>query len=118
MRHLAIETGIYSIEDLAKHYQAKTRGHWFDKDTLRFFRSRLNENLFYCGTVILFITSEHGPHQPKRRYSIRQYNPSTGSIETVGLGFQGYASLAAAKRAAQLKTIRVEAGFENISSPA
>lgn len=102
-KHPAVETGIYSIHDLQKDYYHKTKGHWFDKDTMRFFNSRLSDILLYLGTdKILFFSSELGPNQAMRMYSIREYTVSTGAIETIGVGFQGYKTLAAAKRAAQI----------------
>ena len=85
-------TGIYSIQDLELHYRQKTKGHWFDKVTMRFFRSRLSETLYFGKEVIYFVSSELGPHQDKRRYSIRSYNPETGDINTVG-EFQAYKTL-------------------------
>lgn len=102
-QHPAVLTEIYTVEDLTKDYYRKTKGHWFDKDTMRFFASRLSDTLIYYpdGSRILFVSSELGPNQPKRRYSIREYTVATGAIETVGLGFQAYNTLAAAKRAAQ-----------------
>lgn len=100
MKHLSIRTGIYSIRDLEQHYKSKTKGHWFEASTMAFFKSRLAESLVYTEDRILFFSSEKGPNGI-RRYSIREYNPETGAIETVGLGFQAYKTLAAAKRAAQ-----------------
>lgn len=103
MGHPSIESGIYSLADLQKHYERMTqgRGHWFDEGTMRFFKSRLSEPLVYHGKRVLFFSSELGPGQPLRRYSIREYDTESGRIETIGLGFQGYKTLAAAKRAAQ-----------------
>lgn len=102
-KHPAVTTGIYTVEDLKKDYYRKTTGHWFDKDTMRFFASLLSDTLIYYpdGSKILFVSSELGPNQPKRRYSIREYTVESGRIDTVGLGFQAYSTLAAAKRAAQ-----------------
>lgn len=100
MEHLSNRVRIWSIQDLQRHYEEKAQGHWFKPDTLRFFKSRINENLFYTADVILFISSEQRQTTEPRRYSIRQYSPFTGEIHTVGLGFQGYKTLAAAKLAA------------------
>ncbi len=102
--HMSIKFGIYSIRDLQAHYERKTSGHWFEPSTMRFFRSRLNEKLYYCErltepSVILFISSEQGPNGI-RRYTIRSYAPETGEIDTVG-DFQQYKTLNAAKRAAE-----------------
>ena len=97
--HLAVKTGIYTVMDLEQHYRSKTKGHWFDKSTMAFFKSKLAESMLYTKDKVLFFSSEKGP-DGIRRFSIREYNPETGAIETVGLGFQGYKTLAAAKLAA------------------
>lgn len=86
-------------------------GHWFDADTMRFFKTRIESGLVACDWVEAtadtpahprrhrFVTSEKGP-DGVRRYSVREALPD-GSIATVG-EFQGYRTLAAA-RAAILK---------------
>lgn len=53
--------------------------HWFDADTLRYFRSRVSDHL-YGGRY--FVSSERGPGMP-RFYSVRRVNDD-GSIDTVG----------------------------------
>ena len=102
MNNFIKNTGIYSINDLEKHYVKKTKGYWFTKSSMAFFNSKVNEKLFYKPETkkILFISSERFDSNTPRRYSIREYNTETGSIETVGLGFQGYKTLAAAILAA------------------
>ena len=91
------KTGIYSIQDLQRDYQSNTKGHWFDPDTLRFFKSRFSEELFYQpqDNLIYFISSEKGPDD-KRAYSVRSYNVLTRDIETVQ-DFQGFNTLNSAK---------------------
>ena len=69
--------------------------HWFKPDTLRFFGSRVGEDV-YGGR--LFVTSEKPPHGA-RAWSIRAALDD-GTIETVG-EFLGYGSRAAAHRAAR-----------------
>lgn len=68
------------------------RLHFFDPQSLRFFKSRINPNVYPGGH---FITSEQYNGQP-RRWTIRQC--VDGVIKTIG-EFQQYGSLAAAKRA-------------------
>lgn len=100
-QHLANKSQIYSIQDLQRHYEAKTKGHWFKPDTMRFFRSKIHEKLFYSINKIYFISSERGPWDASpRRYSIRSYDPESGFIDTVG-DFQKYKTLAAAQLAAR-----------------
>lgn len=74
--------------------------HFFDEDTLRFFRSRVGDTLYVGPAGDLFITSEQfvgsdGVADP-RRYTVRRANPD-GSIDTLG-EFGEYASSAAARR--------------------
>ncbi len=56
-------------------------GHWFDPDTLRFFKSRIGA-LRVIGKIWLFISSEKGPHGP-RAYTVRRMDEK-GSIDNVG----------------------------------
>jgi hypothetical protein len=99
---MKLEHGIYCIEDLKKHYERMNpgRAHWFSPDTLRFFKSRISETLLYYNhSLVYFFTTERGP-SGIRRASIRTYDPTTGSIDTIGLGFQGYKTIQAAQLAA------------------
>lgn len=68
--------------------------HWFDRDTTRFFRTRIESKLL-AGDY--FITSEAYSDTAPRLYSIRQAQPD-GGIETIGR-FQGYTTKAAAQEA-------------------
>ena len=73
----------------------KARGfHWFDPDTLRFFKSRIGGTVYQGPGGVYFVTSERGP-SGVRRYSVRQFHPSTGGVDTVG-DFQAYGSSASA----------------------
>lgn len=83
--------------------------HYFDKDTMRFFRSRVGSKVYADGKgSAFFTTSEQFVSgqgvADKRRYSVRVYDAKTCSFDTVGK-FQAYSSGAqantAAKRAAQ-----------------
>lgn len=74
--------------------------HWFDRNTMRAFQSRI-ESTVYHGRY--FISSEQfvpacGPAET-RRYTIRKADDD-GSISTVG-NFQQYASVREARRAAR-----------------
>jgi DNA-directed RNA polymerase subunit RPC12/RpoP len=69
-------------ETLRKIYKdRKPDGHWFDTDTMRFFKSRIGA-MRRVGSVILFVSSEQPPHG-QRQYSIRRMTES-GDIDTVG----------------------------------
>lgn len=68
--------------ELAEIYrQRRPEGHWFDADTMRFFKSRVGLILERRGCY-WFITSERPP-SGGRRFSVR-YMGQDGRIETLG----------------------------------
>jgi len=78
--------------------------HWFDKDTMRFFRTRLSGKVYPAksGRCSFFVTSEQGPHGG-RAYSVRK---ACGcKIDTVG-EFQGHSTLKRAQTAARKAAAR------------
>ena len=87
-----------TMADVKRINREKGR-YWFSPDTMSFFKSRIESQLF---DNKYFITSEKAPHR-KRKYSIRKFNKKTGAISTVG-EFNQYSSIAEAKGA--LKRIR------------
>jgi hypothetical protein len=95
------EVKIYSLDCLIRHYERKTNGHFFSKDTLKFWASRINDNLYYdySKKVIYFITSEKcGPLSDERKYTLRQYEPSNGRIDYAeNTDFLGFDNLRQAK---------------------
>lgn len=75
------------------HYGiGKRPGHWFDDNTIRFFRTRLGACEYVGGyharTFLLFVTSEKPPHGP-RAYCVRQLDLVTGEIDTLEPGLCG-----------------------------
>jgi len=62
--------------------------HWFDKDTMKFFKSRVG-NTVYKG--VYFISSEQFDYNSPRLYSIRKVvcENNRFDIQTIG-DFQGY----------------------------
>lgn len=88
----------HTIEDVIRANKS-IGNHWFDPDTMRFFRTRLGQEL-YAGKY--FITSEQGP-SGVRKWSIRVACVD-GTIDTLG-EFQAYHSTSAA-RYAVLRQIR------------
>ncbi len=74
--------------------------HWFDKESMRFFGTRLDHVAYVDGKgAAYFVTSEKRPRSTDpRAYSVRRYDGKCG-IDTVGQ-FQGYKTKAAAKKAA------------------
>ena len=74
--------------------ERKTKGHWWDKDTMRFFGTRVHSAVYEGPGGTFFVTSEQPPHGP-RLCSVREFiieddpsctNPhhAKGSIETRG----------------------------------
>lgn len=77
---------IFSVSDMErKHY-----GHWFDRDTMRFFKSRIMSNIFPSKTAIYFVSSEQNDNRP-RLFTVRKYDIKNDDISTIG-EFQGYES--------------------------
>jgi len=72
--------------------------HFFDRDTMRFFSSRIETKNFLIDGKY-FITSEQRDMTQRRRYTVRKFNPETGSITTVG-DFQQFGSAAEARKGA------------------
>jgi hypothetical protein len=66
-------TMVWSTSELVTLYQRLSSGHFFDKDTMRFFKSRLTENFKRLSdTEALFITTERFDHTTPRRATIRR----------------------------------------------
>ena len=66
-----------TIEDIRRHH----RGHWFDRDTMRFFGTRFcDSGRVHAGRF--FVTSEQPPHGD-RIYAVRCYDAETDSVETI-----------------------------------
>lgn len=72
--------------------------YFFSHETMRSFGSRVSDDVIQ---ECLFITSERDrmghAWNGARRYTVRRFDPETGSIETVS-EFGQFATLAAAKR--------------------
>lgn len=76
--------GYHSMDEV-RHANANAGYHWFEPETLRFFRSRVSDAL-YGGRY--FVSSERFDAHSPRRYTVRRANDD-GSIDTVG-EFQGF----------------------------
>ena len=60
----------FSIEELREQYIYHNCGHWFDKDTMRFFGTRLGEQKRISDTEAAFVTTEKNP-SGERKASVR-----------------------------------------------
>ncbi len=70
-------------------------GHFFDADTLRFFKSKIARSAYAGPGGTYFVTSEQGPDE-RRAWSVRRFDPNRPrTIETVGQ-FQGFRTQEAA----------------------
>lgn len=65
----------------AKYEYSKTGGHFFDRETMRFFGSRIESGLYKNRC---FITSEKNFDGTKRFYTVRRFNEDFTSIDTIG----------------------------------
>jgi hypothetical protein len=94
-----------------KRDAARAGSHFFDADTLRFFRSRVSDVVYGSGPFY-FVTSEefigmrgdsHG-----RFYTVRKWDKAEPSmVETIG-EFQQYRSRSAAHKAAARMAVGVQ----------
>lgn len=80
------------------HVKWTTKGHWFDKDAMRFFRSRVATFALLHNGKAYFTSSEQFNDESPRLYSVRVCTMETGDINTIG-EFQQYKTADAARRA-------------------
>ncbi len=105
-----------TLEAIQKHYRLHNGGHWFDPDTLRFFRTRFSGPIFTdynpvghegdgADCLHYFVTSEKAGFgdDAGRAFTVRSYRPRAAEIGTVG-EFLAYKTreqaLSAARKAA------------------
>lgn len=81
---------------MVKELNRKAGQHFFSKDTMRFFKSKVPEDHVGLTANRYFISSEKSPWD-KRKYSIREWKGKTKTIDTVG-EFGAYSSKAQAER--------------------
>ena len=75
-----------TIDD-AKRINKEKGQYFFSPDTMRFFKSKIERDILRFGQLIdnkYFVTSEQFDYDSPRLYSIREFNPDTGDIKTVG----------------------------------
>lgn len=91
----------------AKEQNKRAGFHFFSKDTLAFFSSRISSDARAVDGGLLFVTSEqfvpfNGPAEP-RKYTLR-FIRNDGSVgQLKGTEFQEYATLHDAKRAMNIR---------------
>jgi len=70
-----------------EYRQRNPKGHWFDRDTLRFFKSRIGVHEWGADGHLYFVSSEKNSGlytDHARAYSVRKMDKDTGDISTVG----------------------------------
>ena len=87
--------------DEIKRRNKEVGQHFFDDRTMEFFDSRISTKTF--GNY--FVTSECGP-SGMRRYTIRVFDPNSGTVDTFG-NFQEFDTL----REAQSVALRASKGL-------
>ncbi len=101
------DSGNYFEDEVRRRSDAKG-GHFFDKDSMRFFSSRISELMWQVGNVsdyktndIYFITSEQDRGGYEHSGSVRAYTirkaDADGDIDTVS-EFQEFATLGEARK--------------------
>ncbi len=71
--------------NLERDHQRKTNGHWFDDETLRYFKTRFPSGFWDVeqARVTLFVTTERPP-TGERAATVRAYLWDNGRIATLG----------------------------------
>jgi len=76
-----MEQKLYSINDIQT--ACRVRGsHFFDPSSMRFFKSRVLDEVYQGPGGIYFITSERYDTEP-RKFTVRQFHPEDADITTV-----------------------------------
>ena len=101
-------TGGASMRDV-KECAKVCSSHWFDRDTMRFFKSRVGDKAYADGRGgAFFVSSEQGPHGP-RAYSVRHYDADRCGIGT--MEFMRYKTSAQAVGAAKKLALSTDPGL-------
>jgi hypothetical protein len=90
---------IYTIERLKAYNQAQGY-HFFDNDTMRFFKSKIYLPILHTDKGLVYVTSEkHGQGYP-RLYTVRIMD-ETGNVKELNCDFQEFTTLKRARTHAQ-----------------
>jgi hypothetical protein len=91
-------SNIWTISQL-KAAVTLTGSHFFDRDTMRFFKSRIAPGINHTEQGITFITSEQFDDNTPRMYTLRILR-SSGAIDELS-DFQEFSTLSKARKAAK-----------------
>lgn len=107
----------YTIADI-RAANARAGLHFFDRDTMRFFDSRIVPAGPYSGPGgVYFVTSEqfHGSQgSAPRAFTVRTFDPATGEVETAR-GQCGFNSIRTIEEARALARQYARAGVPEVS---
>ena len=67
-----------------KEVSREAGGHFFDRGSMKFFRSRVLPNLYVGPGGVYFVTSEQYSDTSRRAYTVRVFNPQDASVNTFG----------------------------------
>lgn len=81
-----------TINDMIKHHK-ENKYHFFDDDTMQFFGSKIESDLY---NDKYFITSEKNFDGTKRLFTVRKYDWETAQVEDIPK-FQAFPTLHEAK---------------------
>lgn len=71
----------YSVSDIER----EALGYFFSKDTMRFFRSRVLQDVYQGPGGVYFVTSEKACFDDyKRVFTVRKYDPIERLVSTAG----------------------------------
>jgi hypothetical protein len=90
-----------------KNENARKNGHFFEPATMRFFKSRVCAQVFEGVGGVFFVTSESQATSGMRYYTVRSFDPLSGSVSTVG-EFQQYGTRAKALKVAKAASLTCE----------
>jgi len=112
---MTTEKPVYTTtsRDLIRTYNDRTQGegHFFDADTMRFFKSRILQPVYILGNGYVFVTSERNEgmfwngngythYDEGRKYTVRLWDGHSVRIDNAG-EFQEHTTSRAAHKAAQ-----------------
>jgi hypothetical protein len=91
----------WTMSDIQKA-NADAGRSFFSPDTMRWFRSRVSDEVYQGPGGVFFVTSEQdkGLSIYPRLYTVRQFLPENAEVKTVG-DFQQFRNIGFAKRAAK-----------------
>ena len=69
--------------DQIRNIMNQSGSHWFDRNTMSFFGTRIESAVYGTSDPVFFVTSEKPPWGP-RKYSVREFCASEKKIRTIG----------------------------------